>query len=487
MSAKQRLSLLATATSVVGPGMAAAAPAAHATATGPTINFTIFDADANGDSVLQEQYSPRSTAASYRWSENFSVNASTTPISVTTDCGTGAGPQPVPVGGPMMGVTGVINCGFDGWGSWSVSVSATDGSGTSTVTHHVIVKAPIVPPPPPVIRFDGDTRYGTAVAVSQAAFPNPGSAGAVVLARGDVFADALAGIPLTKAKNGPLLLTPGGVGVTSLPAGVEAELIRVLPQDKSHTVFILGGIGAVSQAVEDHIAALGYSTVRLAGVSRFDTALAIATDPRALNDPQTTVVARGDDFADALAAGPFAANKYQDAQGRPAAVVLTQGTGDTAMVPAATGSYLAGKLAASQKVIAIGGGAAKAVGGLPGAAGHYDQLVGSDRYATANEVGARGWPGANPTQPIGVVAGSSFADALTGGAYLALKNGPLLLTETGDLSTGVTLAVTARLGIQESEVDVFGGPKVIVPDHIYMILGLLNEGNSAYSEHHAAF
>jgi hypothetical protein len=57
-------------------------------------------------------------------------------------------------------------------------------------------------------------------------------------------ADVLAGIPLAKAKNGPLLLTPGGMGVTALEPGVEAELVRVLPrgnlglldEDSSHYV-----------------------------------------------------------------------------------------------------------------------------------------------------------------------------------------------------------------------------------------------------------
>ena len=58
-----------------------------------------------------------------------------------------------------------------------------------------------------VTRLEGPTRYATAVAVSQEQFLVPGSADAVVLARGDDFADALAGAPLAHHLHGPLLLT----------------------------------------------------------------------------------------------------------------------------------------------------------------------------------------------------------------------------------------------------------------------------------------
>src|SRR5262245_20044119 len=52
----------------------------------------------------------------------------------------------------------------------------------------------------------GADRIDTAIAVSKNSFPTTGSANAVVLARGDLFPDALAGAPLAVNKGGPLLL-----------------------------------------------------------------------------------------------------------------------------------------------------------------------------------------------------------------------------------------------------------------------------------------
>ncbi|NUP51063.1 MAG: hypothetical protein HOW97_27680, partial [Catenulispora sp.] len=59
-----------------------------------------------------------------------------------------------------------------------------------------------------VTRLAGKTRYETAIAVSKKAFPADHTAAAVVLATGDNFPDALAGVPLSKQLNAPLLLTP---------------------------------------------------------------------------------------------------------------------------------------------------------------------------------------------------------------------------------------------------------------------------------------
>src|SRR5690606_16591549 len=58
-----------------------------------------------------------------------------------------------------------------------------------------------------VDRVAGPGRIETSVEASRDGFPVDGSAGAVVLARGDDFPDALTGTPLAVALAGPLLLT----------------------------------------------------------------------------------------------------------------------------------------------------------------------------------------------------------------------------------------------------------------------------------------
>lgn len=59
-------------------------------------------------------------------------------------------------------------------------------------------------------RLAGLNRYETAIEISQAAFPEDDSVDNVVLARGDDFPDALAGVPLANDLEAPILLTRTG-------------------------------------------------------------------------------------------------------------------------------------------------------------------------------------------------------------------------------------------------------------------------------------
>lgn len=86
-------------------------------------------------------------------------------------------------------------------------------------------------------RLEGDTRVGTALAISQAAFPN--GADVVYLANADTFVDAVAGGVLT---DGPIILVPQ---CGELPADVGAEIARVDPD----RVIALGGSAAICDAL----------------------------------------------------------------------------------------------------------------------------------------------------------------------------------------------------------------------------------------------
>ena len=134
-----------------------------------------------------------------------------------------------------------------------------------------------------------------------------------VVATGTGFADALAvGPEVVNQKFGLVLTNP-----TSLTPAAAASL------GMYKAVVIVGGTGAVSANVETQIKALGLTVAyRLAGTDRTQTAQAIANwatlgvpavgttyaAQTALGFTKTAVhVARGDIFADALAAGPVAA------------------------------------------------------------------------------------------------------------------------------------------------------------------------------------
>lgn len=273
----------------------------------------------------------------------------------------------------------------------------------------------------------GEDRVATGVAVSRASFGD-GAAGGVVLARRDGFADALAGTPFAAAVGGPLLLTSSG----GLDAVVEAEVRRVVPA--GGRVFVLGGSDAIGDGVVARLVELGFAVERVAGPDRFATAVAVA---EALGSPPVVLEASGRDFPDAVSAGAAAVVAG-------GAVLLTDG----GVQSAATAAYLDAHPGVAR--FAVGGPAAAAD---PGATG----LVGFDRFHTSALVAQRFFP--SPTV-AGVASGRAFPDALTGGVYVGVRGGPMLLTEPGELPAPVGDVLRANAGSIDRVV-IFGGPAAV--------------------------
>ena len=235
-----------------------------------------------------------------------------------------------PVPGVVSGLAGVTAVSLDAGSShacaltaahtvhcWGYNYSGQLGDGTTT--NRTTAVATVGLTSRVWDRLGGSDRYATAAAVSRSAFPN-GGAGAVVLARGDAYPDALVGVPLAAARHAPLLLTHG----SSLPTVTLTEIRRVLPA--GGTVYLLGGTDVVPASIGTQLATLGYQTTRYAGTDRFGTAVAVAD---ALGDPSTVLLASGLDFPDALAAGPAATAAH-------GAVLLAAG----ATLPPVTAAYL---------------------------------------------------------------------------------------------------------------------------------------------------
>ncbi|HEX2028147.1 MAG TPA: cell wall-binding repeat-containing protein [Nitriliruptorales bacterium] len=279
-------------------------------------------------------------------------------------------------------------------------VALSDINGGLYVLGFRVSRAGEPAPPPPgtsgaVRRLSGAGRIETAAAVSQASFV-AGSADAVVLARADVYADALAGTPLAVARNAPLLLTPSD----QLHPATQEELTRVLP--RGSPVHLLGGPTALTDAVRTAVEALGYRTERIAGPTRVETAVEVA---QSLGQPDPLLVTTGYDFPDALAAGAAAAHTE-------GAVLLTIGD----QRHPTTDAYLDARPAARR--YAVGGPAARP---YPDATA----VVGPTREETAVEVAGTFFSA--PTV-VGVARRDVFADALAGGAHIARLGGPILLT-----------------------------------------------------------
>lgn len=154
-----------------------------------------------------------------------------------------------------------------------------------------------------VRRISGNDRYSTSVAVASEIASITGSpATEVILARGDVFADAVAASGIGSGVSIPVLLTRP----TALPESTLSYFTDTLPQ----TVLILGGNYAVSSAIEASIAAVtqnvvGAEVVRIAGTSRYGTAADFAAWclDRGWATGTHVGLASGASFADALTAG----------------------------------------------------------------------------------------------------------------------------------------------------------------------------------------
>ena len=243
-------------------------------------------------------------------------------------------------------------------------------------------------------RLAGFGRVETATTASRAAF-GADEAGAVVLARLDGFADALAGTPLAVRSGGPVLLTLRD----RLLRGVRAELDRVLPD--GGRVYVLGSEAAVGPAVEAELAEAGYDVRRVGGPDRYATAVRIAEE---LGSPADVLLANGLDFPGALSAGTAAADVG-------AAVLLTAGGRPVR----ATDTYLA----------AHPGGTRRAIGG-PAARAHpaAEPVVGVDRYDTAVRVARTLLP---DSDVLAVARADAFPDALSAGGVVGPRGGPVLL------------------------------------------------------------
>jgi putative cell wall-binding protein len=258
---------------------------------------------------------------------------------------------------------------------------------------------------PAIGRVAGADRYATAANVSSSWF-DPGGPVAYV-ASGEAFPDALAAAPAAAAEGGPVLLTQPG----ALPAATTAELIRLHP----HKIIVVGGPGAVSDAV---LTALDQYTAgpvtRVAGADRYATSAAISAE--AFPGGAATVhIATGGAFPDALsgaaaagaASGPLL---LVDPGGIPWSV-----SGELTRLDPLHIVILGGTSAVSPEIAS----------GLTYWSSDIVRRSGADRYATSVAIsrGAFG-PG---TSAVFLATGETFPDALAAAAVAGVVPSPVLL------------------------------------------------------------
>ena len=146
-------------------------------------------------------------------------------------------------------------------------------------------------------RYAGSDRVATAISASRASFSH---ASTVVIARADLYPDALAAAPLAGKFGGPVLLSP--------PGGATPALVAEIRRLGATTAYLIGDTTALSAKVAADVAAAGVTTsVRIGGNTRYDTAALIAERVGGTS----AYVVRGDDWTDAAAVSALAAFQHR--------------------------------------------------------------------------------------------------------------------------------------------------------------------------------
>ncbi len=281
---------------------------------------------------------------------------------------------------------------------------AAEASGNAVYADHYLTL-------PGVSRIAGKDRYEVSAGVSKQLNKWYYNTGTVVIARGDMYPDALSGGPLAAAEGAPVLLT----ATKSLPAAIQNQIVAL----GAERAIILGGTGSVSTNIEAQLKKLGVKDIeRIGGKDRFvvsaDTAERVADS----YGSDTAIIASGMVFPDALSASTIAGTT-----GMPILLVKNDGITDPVQQfiknhPEVTNYIVVGGPATVKDTVIT-----KIKQLRKGA--YVERIGGKDRFEVSANIVNQLSP--NPAKAF-LATGMSFADALTGSVLAAKQGAPLLLT-----------------------------------------------------------
>lgn len=286
---------------------------------------------------------------------------------------------------------------------------------------------------PRVVRYAGASRIETSISLSR----QKQNASTVLIARSDLYPDALAAAPLAKKLGAPVLLSP----TSGLTSAVKAEVKRL----GATTAYVIGSTDALSAQVETDLRSAGVTTVnRIGGATRYETAAKIAE----LVGGTHAFVARGDDWPDAASVSQLAATLQQPILLTPKDSLdpnVTQVFDDLHITSA---TIVGGQAAVTSSVETA----------LNDAGVTTTRLAGADRYATSIAVASQ-LPGAATDAGVTLANGRNWPDAIAAGASathpmvlvdpVTLANSPAAQAWLQSRSTSLVVAV--------------GGPQAVSP------------------------
>lgn len=282
-----------------------------------------------------------------------------------------------------------------------------DGSVEASATCKVIVDVQTVER-----RISGETRFDTAVKVSQDTFT---TANNVVLASAYNYPDALSAAPLAYALNGPILLA----SENKLEESIVNELERLQAED----VYIVGGKYAVSADIEKELMGYGYKIHRIAGDNRYETCVKIAEKLTAVaGAPSEVFITSGEDFPDAISISSVASMNgcpilYVDKSGKLSPEVAEF----IKTIEAEKAIILGGTIAVASSIDSeLNEGCRVPVIERLAGANRYETML-AINYAYINSFAGNG---------VCVATGENYPDALTGSVFAARNKIPMVLVSS---------------------------------------------------------
>lgn len=298
-------------------------------------------------------------------------------------------------------------------------------------------------------RLSGPDRFHTAANIATSTFDQ---ADVAHLVTGMGFADALAGSFAAGSVDGPVLL--------SARDAVPGPTWDALDALGVQTVVLTGGTDAISADVAEALGDAGYATERIGGATRFETASAVAQRYGAdhvgtVEGQRTALLATGEHFADALAAGPIAASEQLP-------LLLTP---HDRAAPSVTRTL---DRLAIDKIMLLGG---------PQAVSDDVEQFYRDRGYQVERIGGptkmdTAWLLADTAvhdfgfshQQVLLARGDAYPDALAASIYGATRGAPLVLSATSTELSAPTSEWFTRTCPDVDTVTALGGASAVSPD-----------------------
>ncbi|MDK2991096.1 MAG: hypothetical protein PWP48_329 [Clostridiales bacterium] len=301
------------------------------------------------------------------------------------------------------------------------------------ISNLVPITVDIVPP----ARISGGNRFETGVAAAKKYYPLTST---VILAvNTNDFADGLAANVLAGTLKAPVLL----IDTDEIPAAVNEYMMHA----GVNSVYLLGGTTIISQDIEKELTDKKYKVTRIYGDNREATAAEIAKKVKELGGQlkDTAIVVNGYAPADALAAGPAAAD------GMPLLMVNKYG------IPDVTKNALK-ELGIKNIIIAGGTGVvssaiADELKGL--VSGTVERAGGADRIATSIALAKE------LDLPNAIMVGyKGLPDAVAAGYVGSIETGAVLYTQQKQLDKNVDAYLNGIINA-DSRIMIMGGTGVV--------------------------